>query len=119
MIGIKDRISRTPTGELYNLWKEEKKHWILDGFSIAEDATNHRPPIPVLLYTNNAMLVLSIHDYRGDLPVIANSEWLIEKVSSSSTAEDARYAADVQRKRILSKLASRIHVGKTTLLLYS
>jgi len=102
-------MEETPTSGLPKLWIEERDsdRWSLDGFSVAHDAAYHKPPVPVFLFSRKATLLLSVDDFIGEFPTVANSYWLLEKINPTSVTAIARKAAEMQRQRILAVLALR------------
>ena len=108
LMAIYDKIAATPVGELPALWKRQREQWTLDGFSIAKDGADHKPQIPVFLFSRKALLLLSVTDLRRGPLLVGNTSWLIEKVAPDAPANAARCAAELQRDRVYSTLAHRV-----------
>ncbi|MCK4340361.1 MAG: hypothetical protein KAY37_01390 [Phycisphaerae bacterium] len=107
LLSIYEKMKSRCVDELPSLWSEERYLWKLDGFTVARDAVQREPPIPVFLFSRKATLLLSVDDYMGEPPAVANSYWLLEKVNPTADAATARRAADIQRDRIISVVGVR------------
>jgi len=107
LLAIYEEINSTLVRDLKNLWQQRRKDWKLDGFTIARDVLERRPPIPLFIFSRKATLLLSTTEFLGEPPAVRNSYWLIEKVDPTCDEETARHAADVQRDRVLSVIAFR------------
>ncbi len=107
LLSIYDTIAKTTVGKLPSLWKKQRAHWKLDGFSIAKDGALCKPQIPVFLFSRKALLLLNVDQLGGGPLVVGNSTWLIEKVAPTVPPKTARRAARLQCQRIYATLAHR------------
>jgi hypothetical protein len=106
LLAIYDEIDRSTVAGLAACWEKRRSAWSLDGFALARDvaefAARRRERIPVALFSRKAPLLLSSSDWLSEPRAVENSHWVLEKVDPTTTGEDARRAARIQRDRILA-----------------